>query len=74
MCVSVYMCVCVLELVEQCFPFLIRVAQTPAAGSMEGGRRVGGVGEGARICVYLFEGEWGGNERRNIIRRRPLML
>lgn len=68
MCVSVYVCVCVLELAEQCFPFLIRVAQTPAAGSMEGGD------EGVRICVYLFEGEWGGNERRNIIRRRPLML
>lgn len=59
-------CVCVLELAEQCFPFLIRVAQTPAAGSMEGER--------VCECVYLFEGEWGGNERRNIILRRPLML
>lgn len=54
---------------------------------MEGVGR-GGVGgeeegeekeEGSRgfreyVCVYLFEGERGGNERRNIIRRRPLML
>lgn len=55
-------CVCVLEPAERCFPFLIRVAQTPAAGSMEG------------ESVYLFEGEWGGNERMNIILRRPLML
>lgn len=47
------------------------MAQTPAAGSMEeeGGERVCG-----RFCVYPFEGEWGGNERRNIIQRRPLML
>lgn len=42
------------------------MAQTPAAGSMEG----------ERVCGYVcvFEGEWGGNERRNIILRRPLML
>lgn len=26
------------------------------------------------MSVYLFEGEWGGNEHRNIILRRPLML
>lgn len=38
-------CVCVLELAEQCFPFLIRVAQTPAAGSMEG----------ERVCEYVCE-------------------
>lgn len=44
------------------------MAQTPAAGSMEGERVCG------YMCVYLFEGEWGGNERRNIILRRPLML
>lgn len=36
-------CVCVLELAEQCFPFLIRVAQAPAAGSMEG----------ERVCEYV---------------------
>lgn len=81
-------CACVLELAEQCFPFLIRVAQTPAAGSMGGGGRGvyeevleqaeegsgGGERRVPRICVYLFEGARGGNERRNIIRRRPLML
>lgn len=33
-------CVRVLELAERCFPFLIRVAQTPAAGSMERGERM----------------------------------
>lgn len=43
MCAFVYVCVCVLELAEQCFPFLIRVAQTPAAGSMEG----------ERVCEYV---------------------
>lgn len=42
------------------------MAETPAAGSMEGER--------VCVCMYLFEGEWGGNERRNIILRRPLML
>lgn len=64
------MCVRVLELAERCFPFLIRVAQTPAAGSMERGERM----VCGCVCVYLFEGEWGGNECRNIILRRPLML
>lgn len=68
-CVCAFVCVCVLELAEQCFPFLIRVAETPAAGSAEGGE-----GVQTCVCVYLFEGEWGGNERRNIILRRPLML
>lgn len=71
MCVFVCVCmyVCVLELAEQCFPFLIRVAQTPAAGSMKGERVC------EYVCVWIcLKGEWGGNERRNIILRRPLML
>lgn len=47
-------CVCFLELAELCFPFLIRLAQSPAARSMEGreGARMG-VCEGF-VCAYLF--------------------
>lgn len=39
------MFMCVLELAKQCFPFLIRVAETPAAGSMEGER--------VYVCEYV---------------------
>lgn len=52
------------------------MAQTPAAGSMAGGKAVCECASFflcVRVCVCL-KGERGGNEHRNIILRRPLML